>query len=171
MEMASTFFVRRNFKKNEFIVKPGSSSRNIYFLLSGLVYSKTIDQKINWYEFEGQSFADIDSVFFNKKCEHFICCAEDSEVLFISKKNLSQLVKVNHEWARWYGVFLEEIIQRLHYYYKNLLVKDASQRYREMIEQHPEILQRIPLGHISSYLGISQVSLSRIRAGKQKKNR
>lgn len=170
IELFSSLFVHKNFKKNDCIVKPGSNSQNIYFLLSGLVYSQTIDEKINWYEFEGQSFADIENVFFNKICEQYIRCAEDSEVLFISKKNLLQLVNTNHKWSIWYSIFLEDIIQRLHLYYNNLLTKDASQRYSELIELHPEILQRIPLGHISSYLGISQVSLSRIRAGKQKKN-
>ncbi|MFO0320822.1 MAG: Crp/Fnr family transcriptional regulator [Bacteroidota bacterium] len=167
--LASNLFELRSNKKNDCIVKPGSNSQNVYFILSGLVYSQSIDEKINWYEFEGQSFADIESLFFNKKCEQYLRCAEDSKLIFISKTNLLQLVKTNHNWSVWYTYFLEEIIQRLYYYYQSLLVKDSSKRYSELIELHPEILQRIPLGHIASYLGISQVSLSRIRAGKQKK--
>jgi len=167
--LASELFVFKSYKKNDCIVKPNTHSQKIYFLLSGLVYSQGIDEKINWYEFEGQSFADIESVFFNKRCEQYIRCAEDSSVVFISKGNLMQLVKTSHNWSVWYAYFLEEIIQRLYYYYSSLLVKDASQRYNDLIELHPEILQRIPLGHIASYLGISQVSLSRIRGGKQRK--
>lgn len=167
--LASELFVFKSFNKNDCIVKPNANSRNIYFLLSGLVYAQNKDEKINWYEFEGQSFADIESVFFNKQCDQYIRCAEDSSVVSISKDNILYLVKTNHKWAVWYALFLEEIIQRLYYYYKNLLVKDASQRYSELIELHPEIIQRIPLGHIASYLGISQVSLSRIRAGRQTK--
>jgi CRP-like cAMP-binding protein len=166
---ASNLFFLKILKKDQCIVRPGTNSQYIYFLLSGLVYSHTIEEKINWYEFEGQSFADIESVFFNKQCDQYIRCAEDSSVVSISKDNILYLVKTNHKWAVWYALFLEEIIQRLYYYYKNLLVKDASQRYSELIELHPEIIQRIPLGHIASYLGISQVSLSRIRAGRQTK--
>lgn len=169
IELASKLFEFKIFQKGDCIIKPGTNSHNIYFLLTGLVYSQNTDEKINWYEFEGQSFADIESVFFNKRCEQYIRCAENSSVVFINKDNLMQLVKANHKWAVWYGLFLENITQRLYYYYQSLLVKDASQRYNELIELHPEILQRIPLGHIASYLGISQVSLSRIRAGKQKK--
>jgi len=119
IELASKLFEFKIFQKGDCIIKPGTNSHNIYFLLTGLVYSQNTDGKINWYV--------------------------------------------------WYGLFLENITQRLYYYYQSLLVKDASQRYNELIELHPEILQRIPLGHIASYLGISQVSLSRIRAGKQKK--
>lgn len=167
--LASELFAHKSYRKHDNIVKPGSNTKNIYFLTSGLVYSQSIEGKINWYEFEGQSFADIESVFFNKICAQYIRCAENSQVVYITKKNLLQLVNTNHNWSKWYGFFLEEVIQRLYFYYQNLLVKDASQRYSELMASHPEILQRIPLGHISSYLGISQVSLSRIRAGKQKK--
>lgn len=167
--LAAEFFTTKNYNKGDIILHPGSNSKNIYFLASGLVYSQSSDEKINWYEFEGQSFADIDSVFFHKPCIHCIRCAEHSQVVSIAKTKLLLLVNTHHKWAVWYTLFLEEIIQRLHFYYQNLLVKDASQRYAELMELHPDILQRIPLGHISSYLGISQVSLSRIRAGKQKK--
>lgn len=169
IELASKLFEFKIYQKGDCIIKPGTNSQNIYFLITGLVYSQNIDEKINWYEFDGQSFADIDSVFFNKRCTQYIRCAEDSQVVSIGKKVLIQLVAKSHNWAIWYTLFLEEVIQRLYYYYQNLMIKDASLRYNELIELHPEILQRIPLGHIASYLGISQVSLSRIRAGKQKK--
>jgi CRP-like cAMP-binding protein len=169
LELNRTLFKFKIFKKGCCIVKPGTNTQNIYFLVSGLVYSHSIEEKINWYEFEGHSFADIESVFFNKRCEQYIRCAENSSVVSISKGNLMELVKANHNWSVWYALFLEEIIQRLYYYYQSLLVKDASQRYNELVELHPEILQRIPLGHIASYLGITQVSLSRIRGGKQRK--
>ena len=44
----------------------------------------------------------------------------------------------------------------------------AKQRYEELIAYHPTLIQRVPLKHIASYLGITQVSLSRIRSGKTK---
>ena len=40
----------------------------------------------------------------------------------------------------------------------------ATERYLELIKKHPTLIQRVPLGLIASYLGITQVSLSRIRA-------
>ena len=43
-------------------------------------------------------------------------------------------------------------------------VRAAGERYKDLMKQHPEFLQRIQLGYIASYLGITQVSLSRIRA-------
>ena len=42
--------------------------------------------------------------------------------------------------------------------------KTSLERYQELISEYSDILQRVPLGIIASYLGISQVNLSRIRA-------
>ena len=170
LEAASGHFSIRLYTKGSCILKPGSSGEQLFFLFSGLVYCHSQEEKIYWYEFEGQPFADLDSFFFPQPCAAYIRCAEDSVVVAINKSDLEELVAQHHVWAIWYSRFLNEIVQRLQFYYKSLLVNDATQRYHELIALHPEILQRIPLGHIASYLGISQVSLSRIRAGKQKKD-
>ena len=70
----------------------------------------------------------------------------------------------------WGTRFQQHEFVKLTNHYENLRIKDASDRYHRLIETYPQILQRVPLGGIASYLGISQVSLSRIRAGKQKKD-
>jgi hypothetical protein len=46
---------------------------------------------------------------------------------------------------------------------EGFLFKTPEERYLELVEQHPTLLQTIPLYHISSYLGIQGPSLSRIR--------
>jgi hypothetical protein len=46
----------------------------------------------------------------------------------------------------------------------SLQFKSAKEKYLELLEQHSDLLQRVNLGYIASYLGITQVSLSRIRA-------
>lgn len=98
-----------------------------------------------------------------------IKCAEPTRLIALRDDDLDVLRNSSHRWAMWYGAFLEDVINRLNRYYNNLLEKDATKRYFALIEAYPEKLQRIPLGHVASYLGISQVSLSRIRAGTQKK--
>ena len=45
----------------------------------------------------------------------------------------------------------------------SLQANSAEQRYNDLIKNQPETLKRISLGHIASYLGISQETLSRIR--------
>ena len=51
-------------------------------------------------------------------------------------------------------------------YITNLKFQTAEERYNTLITNNPTILQRVSLGHIASYLGITQETLSRIRTGK-----
>ena len=43
------------------------------------------------------------------------------------------------------------------------LYQTAEERYTELLETRPELFQRVNLGYIASYLGISQVTLSHLR--------
>jgi len=56
----------------------------------------------------------------------------------------------------------KRLLQAQNFFY-SYLKNDPQQRYKELIEEHPHIIQRIPQHYIASYLGITPVSLSRIR--------
>lgn len=117
-----------------------------------------------------QSFTDIDSFIQGTPSQISVISAEENTSIYaISHADLHQLFKEYHNWALWGIKFWEMELVRVAGYYEAMRNKDASQRYFDLINENPQILQRIPLGHIASYLGISQVSLSRIRAGIQKK--
>jgi hypothetical protein len=47
-----------------------------------------------------------------------------------------------------------------------MLEENAKERYNNFVNDYPTLLQRISLGELANYIGITQVSLSRIRAGK-----
>lgn len=169
---AKPYFKIERFNEEDIILKAGRRCTNLYFIVSGLVYSYTGDgtERILWYEFETNSFTDMNSFYTQQPSNNFIKAAENQTVLLsISYENLMHLYITSHKWAIWGTQFKQNELVRLTNYYEGLRIKDASQRYFELIEAYPEVLQRIPLGHVASYLGISQVSLSRIRAGVQKK--
>ncbi|MDN5216944.1 Crp/Fnr family transcriptional regulator [Fulvivirgaceae bacterium BMA12] len=169
---ASEYFKVEKLNADEIILKAGRRCKNLYFIFSGLVFSHTSDEneQILWYEFEGNSFTDIHSFYTKKPSDNYIKAGENQTILLsISYENLTKLFMTSHRWAIWCTHFKQNELVRLTSYYEGLRIKDASQRYFELVAAHPKILQRISLGHIASYLGISQVSLSRIRAGIQKK--
>jgi CRP/FNR family transcriptional regulator, anaerobic regulatory protein len=162
----------KEYSAGDVILKNGQICRKIYFIQTGLVYAFSNDEteRILWYEFEGNSFTDVISFYSQSASNLSIKVAENKTIVAsISFNDLNNLYSKHHQWAIWGTRFHQKELLRLTYYYENLRTKDASQRYHELVEAHPEVLQRIPLGHIASYLGISQVSLSRIRAGTQKK--
>ncbi len=159
--------------KDEVLLTAGQTCRLLYFNCQGLVYSfqNDDDRKVLWYEFEDSFFTDITSFCKQKPSNTNIAVLEDDTILLsITFDTLNSLYRKNHKWAFWGTQFQQEEFVKLTNHYENLRIKDASERYNQLIKTYPEILQRVSLGKIASYLGISQVSLSRIRAGTQKKS-
>ncbi len=159
--------------KHELLLKTGQICRLLYFNCQGLVRSflDTEDSKVLWYEFEHSFFTDVTSFFTKEPSKANIeVLEEDTTLLSISLDDLNRLFEKNHKWAFWGTQLQQYEFVKLTNHYENLRIKDASERYHRLLEMYPQILQRASLGGIASYLGISQVSLSRIRAGKQKKD-
>ena len=157
--------------REEILVNQGQVCQRLYFIQEGLVYAQRPDGQILWYEAEGEAFTELDSFYCQSPSQTIIKVAEaNTRLISIHYRDLEALYTGSHRWALWGIRFQRRELLRLTHYYESLRNKDATQRYRELVEAHPTILQRIPLGHIASYLGISQVSLSRIRAGSQKKS-
>lgn len=165
-------FTIKEYSAGDVVLKAGQICRKLYFIQAGGVYALANDEseRILWYEFDGSSFTDFIGSYSHSACNFTIKVAENNTIIAsISFDELEDIYIIHHSWAIWGARFYQKEISRLTYHYENLRTKDASQRYHELVEAYPEILQRVPLGHIASYLGISQVSLSRIRSGKQKK--
>ena len=169
---AQDFFNLEVHAKDDVLLTAGQTCRLLYFNCQGLVYSflNDDDRKVLWYEFENAFFTDINSFSKQEPSNTNIAVLEDHTILLsIPFDTLNSLYRKNHKWAFWGTQFQQQEFVKLTNHYENLRIKDASARYNQLIEAYPEILQRVSLGKIASYLGISQVSLSRIRAGTQKK--
>lgn len=113
--------------------------------------------------FEGQAVSSIESFRTNQPSMFNLETIEPSIIKSISKKNFDYILNNS-------SILKQEIeeltLQRLLFYQKLFLsrIKDnPEQRYKELLEQYPEILLRVPQHYIASYLGITPVSLSRIR--------
>ncbi|MBO9593131.1 MAG: Crp/Fnr family transcriptional regulator [Niabella sp.] len=82
----------------------------------------------------------------------------------ISKAQLTRLFDAHHEIERLVRIIYEKYYIRLEERYVNAQLRTATERYAHLMEAAPHILERVPLGQISSYLGISAETLSRIRS-------
>ncbi|MEL6538630.1 MAG: Crp/Fnr family transcriptional regulator [Bacteroidota bacterium] len=172
LDLAQGFFKRSVFQAEEYIQKPGRVCSSFWFIESGLVYAQAQDEqeRVLWYEFEGSFFTDVVSFCEQIPSTMSIKAAENgTQVVLITYDDLQTLIRKYHAWAIWVVKYQQYELARLTRYYENLRIKDATERYHDLIAAYPELLQRVPLGNLASYLGISQVSLSRIRAGTQKK--
>ena len=102
-------------------------------------------------------------LFSNNPSIENIQLLEDSVFHYISNQNLQKLYNkhpdlntIGRKVAEEYCLLLENRIA-------SLQVDSAEDRYRKLIKDFPNISQRVSLGHIASYLGITQATLSRIR--------
>ena len=89
---------------------------------------------------------------------------ENSVLYLLKRKDLHELFKEDIHIANWGRKFAESEFLQTEERLISLLFTTTSERYMKLIQNNPELLQRIPLECLASYLGITLVSLSRIRA-------
>lgn len=112
---------------------------------------------------EGDFVASFESFYNNTPSLFSLESIEPSEVLTITKEEFFHIID-NDTAIR--HAFEEKIIERFSSYqhlFLSRIKNSPQQRYEELQKEHPEIIQRIPQHYIASYLGITPVSLSRIR--------
>lgn len=88
---------------------------------------------------------------------------EDSEIVFISHKDLNGLYEANANWAKFGRLLAELFFAYAQTRTEEFVFFSHEERYLRLLEEHSNIIERIPSYHISSYLGITNPSLSRIR--------
>jgi CRP-like cAMP-binding protein len=96
-------------------------------------------------------------------CWYFIEAIEDSEIVFISYKDLNGLYETHPNWGKFGRLLAESFFNLAQTRTEEFIFFSHEERYLRLLEQHPNIIERVPAYHISSYLGITNPSLSRIR--------
>lgn len=155
-------------KKGEHVVREGHKCNHLFLVESGLMRVYYHDEKghdiTHWFSEVGQVTTVPDSFFENVDNQFNIEALEDSQLRGVTLETLNTMCAKEHafeHFARLMAIrFLSEINDKL----ISLQFKTAKQRYLALLEKHPDIFQRVNLGHIASYIGITQQSLSRIRA-------
>ena len=87
----------------------------------------------------------------------------DARAICITLDDLQRLYNKSHAWERFGRLMAEKAFDIAVDRAESFIFKSAEQRYLELIQMQPDIIENIPLYHISSYLGIAGPSLSRIR--------
>jgi CRP-like cAMP-binding protein len=156
------------FPKGELLVKEGETHHSIYFIEKGAMRSFYVNEDGKdisvWFGFEGDIAASLGSFIQSKPSIENIELLEDSVLLKISNKDLRPLLDSNLALSNFGRRLAENALLEMEQQIMLTQYNDAKKKYQNLIERFPEVLQRVKLGHIASYLGITQVTLSRIRA-------
>lgn len=160
-------FTKISISKNEFLLTQGQVCRHLYFLEKGALrgfYNLDGKEITHWFSFENDFVTSFHSFITHKAAVENIQLLEGSILWAISKETLTNLLNQYHEIERLMRIAYEKYYIRLEERFVNAQFKTASERYENLLLQTPHIIERVPLGYIASYLGISQETLSRIRS-------
>jgi len=148
------------------LLREGEISRKAYFIKKGCIrlWFNSNGKDITFqFFFENEAISSIESFRSGQPSVFSIETIEPSEVLMITKKNFDLFMNE----VPGYKEYVQDILfQRLAHYSKLFLsrIRDNPQkRYADLLKNYPHIVQRVPQHYIASYLGITPVSLSRIR--------
>ena len=136
------------------VLESGKVEKNIFFIKQGIVraYTSVDGKEITfWVGKEGATLVSMKGYVNNEPGYETMELMEDSVLYVLERKKLKVLFSEDLHIANWGRLI-------------SMLSAIASERYKELLEKEPDLLQRLPLGSIATYLGITQASLSRIRA-------
>lgn len=155
------------------VLEIGKIERDVFFIAKGIVRAYTlVDGKevTFWIGEEGATIVSMMGYVRDQPGYETMELMEDSELYVIKREVLRRLFKEDINIANWGRRFAETELLDAEMRVITLLLSTATERYQDFLDTQANLLQRLPLGCIASYLGITQVSLSRIRAAIAKDN-
>ena len=156
-------------QKNKNLQNIGQTCQTIYFLENGITRIYYLKDEIDITEgfyFENSIIARAESLFTGRPSRKGIQVLETADLIAIDSQKFFALFDAFPEIERLFRKIIEaayiDTINRI----ESLQFNSAEERYHSLLETTPDLINRVPLKYIASYLGITQVSLSRIRAAR-----
>jgi CRP-like cAMP-binding protein len=162
-----SFIEEISLPKGHILLKANKVESNLYFIKKGIVraFSDIEDNEVTfWFGKEGDTILSMKSYVAHQKAYENIELLEDCELYQLNTKDLQSLFDQNIDIANWGRKLAEQELLKTEERLISRQFKTATERYIELLKNYPHLIQRVQLGYIASYLGITQVSLSRIRA-------
>ncbi|PST83096.1 Crp/Fnr family transcriptional regulator [Pedobacter yulinensis] len=160
------FFKKAEIPAKTVLLREGEVARKIYYIEKGCfrlsLNSEGKDITCQFF-FEGEGISSAESFKYARPSLYTIESIEPSIIYTLDKEDFQMMIRQS-------PAIKEELEERT---FQQLLIMEKlfisriknspEKRYEELISQYPHILQRVPQHYIASFLGITPVSLSRIR--------
>ncbi len=154
--------------KRQFLLQEGNVCREMAFVEKGSLYSYTVDlagnKHVIRFAFEGWWMVNLQSFLTEQPTRLNIEVLENSELLMLDRKNHDELLEELPAYMSYYRIIVQDAYVALQQRVENALGLTAEEKYKRLIEDSPEFLNRVPLNLVASYLGVSPETLSRVRA-------
>ncbi len=164
----SSFFKPWKAKKKSILISPGEVASYMYFIQSGCMRAFYIQDNGNeatrYINFEGNFATSLSSFITARPATDFLDCVEDCQGLRITKEDFFGLVDTYPRFEKIYRRAIEMGMVHNIWRIETLINMDAKTRYETLLKTNPVLIQRLSNRIVASYLGITQESLSRLKA-------
>lgn len=164
----------KTFEKGEIVINDGDKINSVFYIRKGLVRSYLINDKGEEITFqlfaEKQLFGNVHTILFDETSKFTFETLEKTKVYFTDVKTFQDLSSNNLDFlkidSRLFGrQILKQAFQRI----DSFVFLSPEKRYQQYLKDYPNIINRVPDKYIANVLGITPVSLSRIRQRISKK--
>lgn len=155
-------------KKNEILVTHGQTSQRMFFVGKGCLRIFFINEEgqdaTRYLAFENNFATGMVSFITTEPSLEFIQALEETELLYITRHDFHHLLEIIPSWEKFYRHYLEMAYVTNTNRLMSFITMDAKERYKQLLSQKPDVVQRLPNKMVASYLNISQETLSRLKS-------
>ena len=166
-QILTSIFQAKSLKNKEFVALPGRETHEILFVCEGLLRFYYIDddgaESNKAFISENEFACPVASAILNLPIFYGVQAIENTVLLSANYNDFIKLCDEQPIFERIGRKLNESLLVHKELRARSLLQKDAKGRYLEFVKFSPHLAQRVPQYHIASYLGVTEVSLSRIR--------
>jgi len=164
--LARQFSVRSLAEKGH-LIEAGQVAQEVFFIAEGILRIYYIDREGNeanqqFYQ-SGEVIAPVFSLTTSEPSPFYLQALTPARVLVADYQKLHLAGEDNLAWLRVENALLKAVFLKTARREAQMLLGDAEQRYRWFLKENPQLAEQLPLYQIASYLGVTPVSLSRVR--------
>lgn len=161
---------REELPRQHLLLRQGEICKSIHFVEEGLLrvfYNTESGKEITYHFTPENNFISILYSFYSQAPSNYSIETLEESVVYTMPMTLFEETRASFpELEKMYSYVLREALILAQERVVSMQFQSAQERYNQLVAKQPSIIQRVPLGHIASYLGITQETLSRIRSKK-----
>ena len=166
-EFIKNYLTVKKIRKRQYLLQEGDVCKSVAFVEKGAMRLYRVNddgsEHIVWFALEGAFMTDLYSFLTNEPSIYNIDAIEDSELVMITRTASDELRKRSPQYQEFIFQATSEAYIQLEKRIASTITLNLEERYKELTNEYPDIIQRLPQHMIASYMGLKPETLSRVR--------